>query len=438
MERSGGSREPTGELTAACPVLAFDLDGNAVAQFEPGDARVQGEYLVTYTESGVTTIRDIADFSERFSTRGEIVAELNGKLVALTRQALTPGAPLPDAFEPARTQAWLVDPRAKRTTGPCQLPNSNQMLGQRDFYLLAGETRLLVTENAPVTSVTLCSLQPMRVLFQSPLYGSKPWLTDATERTLFLSGSPLPQRHNAGDSSADLPVTETYDHRAIDLHSGVVALARVKEISSLFSEHALSLSADERTLVVASHLQAALFATRPFHWLGSISLAQGAPGLDSSYDLTPEIRLLSDGNTALALFDLSWTTYPAAPEPNVQLSVLSLPQRRVLLRGKLLGEIYAEETSRRTALVVDVAAPEPGIALATIDGQGKLTRRALASDEGVNAGQRLPPEFASLTRVERRSPAAPSAASVIAQRLAPKLCWVGGLFVPRAACPNGR
>jgi hypothetical protein len=435
MTRTSGGLGPNGELTAACPELAFDRQGNAVAQFEPGEAQVVGQYLVTYAESGSTTIRDIADFRDRFVTHGEVVAALGEQLVVVTREAIAPGKSVLDRFEKAHIEAWLIDPVRKQTAGPCRLSDSNQT-SSRDFHLLAGGTRLLVTENLPVTSVTLCGLDPARVILHSSISGTKPWLTDPHEKTLYLSGLSLPPPLNGRDYKADLPTTEIYEHRQIDLRSGVAARARVKESAPVLVEHALSLSDDQQTLVVASHLQLALFATKPFHWLSSISLEKGMEGFDSSYNLTPEVRLLADGRSALAFFDLSWVTGFGQPPRKIELSLISLTKHRLELRGQLLGAVYQDKNMRHTGAVVDVAAPEPGIALLTIDEQGKLTRRALAVGEGSDPGQRLPQELVGMTRLELYPPAAPDGPTAIAQSLAPKLCWVGGLFVPRAACPN--
>jgi hypothetical protein len=394
-----------------------------------------GQYLVTYAESGTTTIRDIADFRDLFVTHGDVGAALGEQLVVLRREAAAPGKSVLDRFENAHVEAWLIDPITKDTAGPCRLSDSNQT-SSRDFHLLASGTCLLVTENSPVTSVTLCGLDPARVILHSSISGSNPWLTDPDEKTLYLSGLTLPPPLNERDSSADLPTTEVYEHRAIDLHSGVAARVRVKESVPVLVEHALSLSADRQTLVVASHLQVALFATKPFHWLSSISLDKGMEGFDSSYNLTPQVRLLADRRTALAFFDLSWSTELGQPPRKIELSLISLTKHRLELRGQLLGEVYQDEVTRHTGAVVDVEAPEPGIALLTIDDQGKVTRRALAVGEGSDPGQRLPQELIGMTRLELHRPAVPIEATAIARSLAPKLCWVGGLFVPRAACPD--
>jgi len=330
----------------------------------------------------------------------------------------------------------LIDPVGKHTAGPCRLSDSNQTPTGRDFHLFVGGTRLLVTENSPVTSVTPCGIDPARVILHSSLIGSKPWLTDRAEKTLYLSGLTLPPPLNGRDPSADSPTTQISEHRALDLRSGAAARVRVKESAPDLEEHTLSLSSDEQTLVVASHLQVTLFATKPFHWLSSISLDEGMEGFDSSYNLTPEVFLLADGHTALAFFDLSFATELGQPARKNEFSLISLTKHRLQLRGQLLGEVYEDKSTRHTGAVVDVAAPEPGLALLTIDEQGKVRRRALAVGEGSEPGQRLPQELIGMTRLEPHSPPVPVGTQAIAQHLAPKLCWVGGLFVPRAACPN--
>ena len=416
--RDGGScTPPLGTLVARCPSLAFDRAGVAVAVFQPAEAKAIGQYLVTYGADAATTVRDIADFQARFVTRGEIVAEVGGALIAVERER-TKGKPQP-SYERANFRAWVVDVKRQRAQGPCRLGAGYGEYGQRAFHVLAEGTRLLTFAEPPSGNVLLCDVATGRTLFQSPIVGFEPWQTDAKERMLYLSGLPVRSPRTSSSLGDESDFNRTFEHVALDLHTGASARVRTKHSVTDIAALTPSLSRDGSSLLVASHLQVTLLATKPLRVQATVSLETVAKGWDSSENLSPILHLLSeDGRTVLALFDLRrFGDDQSALQTEAWL--ISLGQRKVLLHGWLTGNVLENPSTREASFEIQPQGSNAARQSVIVDAQGKVTRRALPALDSLRSAGTMP-----------------KIPNALAVGLAPQLCWVDGLFVPQSACPR--
>lgn len=189
------------------------------------------------------------------------------------------------------------------------------------------------------------------------------------------------------------------------------------------------LGADGETLVVATHEQIRFFSLHPFRALSEVVLevVLEGPAIDSSYNLTPALTILPDANTLLA-------AYGVVAGSAFEIWILSIRDRAVLHHGRSVLGWMSDDSGARGAIVLESLQPgRAGIVLGAT--KAGLVSRPLAPGEGVDAGQKPPPEIAGLRpRTASHGQRNALAEEAALQSLATTMCTLGGLRVPRAVC----
>jgi hypothetical protein len=202
---------------------------------------------------------------------------------------------------------------------------------ERDCVPARG-TRLLVREGNPYGHVTLCSVEPARVLGSFATEGGRTWAADRGERNVFISGIPVPAPKKADLTTPEYTVF--YDHVAVNLLSGAVQRARTKEPTADVPGRDIVVAANGETVAVGSHANLAFFSTKPFRSVSSVKLEGSFGGVDSSYHLTPDLLLLPDGLTLLATYRHTEYSPPDRRPSEVRYAWLaSLKTRKLTTQG---------------------------------------------------------------------------------------------------------
>lgn len=451
LDRAGGGSCTAGTLTTGCGQIAIEVDGARVLKlYRSDEASVVGDYLVTHSPSGPAAVLGLADLAERLSFKGEIVATLDGgkKLVSRTETPIAAKSSGSSMGGPSlvRVDVRVLDPATRKTSNPCFVGNEIPLpvVSRPTVRLLRDGSRLLVRaggdSGSPTGAVTLCSLDPARVLARFEAVGARVWTTTADEKTLFLSGIPVPSKARTG--SMPDTFTALVDSVAIDTTTGAVQRVRQKEATSDIPGRDMVLAADGSTLAVGSHAMITFFETHPLKATTPLKLEIDFGNFDSSYDLTPSLELLPDGSTMTASIDGAPLAVPGmankAPTEYGHVWLVSLKTRQVVLRGTRLSEFYASGDHSSGFLLAPSSSKSERLVVRT-DAAGTTRTRTLTAGEGVAEGQKLPLELAAMevhSSGMRRGSLEPAEVSLdVAKQLASQLCSVGGLFVPKAACP---
>jgi hypothetical protein len=440
ISRVGGSCDG-GKLTMSCGQLDLDTEGRIHGAYWRGEAITRGRYLVTYSPAGPAVIRDIDTFNGLMSVTGEVVSDVDdgNRLVMVGETALSKPVVRDGKNVTTRVDASLVDPRSRKISGKCPLQNSVSFYNVPEFAILGGGTHLLVREGDPYSHVSLCGLEPARVLASFATEGGRTWVADRNEQNVFISGVPVPAPKKADLMTPEY--TAFYDHIAVELLSGAVQRVRTKETTADVPGRDLVVAADGETVAVGSDANLAFLSTKPFRPVSSLKL-EGWFGGDgtSSTNRTPNLFVLPDGLTLLATYrHTEYGTPDGRPSEVCYAWLASLKTRKLITQGTMLTNLYEERASQRSGFVVSSTDAESTVVL--VDGAGHVTTRKATGDEGDSPGRKLPPELASMKRHEEsRMPThagfqgGATVDPAVAVRIAASLCSRGGLFVPRAMC----
>jgi hypothetical protein len=428
--------------TVRCGQIAVDTDGHLLGAYWNGESVIRGRYLVTYSPTGLATIKNIDDFNDLLSIQGEVVSEVEAgrKLVVIAVTPLDrPSTRNGETFT-HRVDAHLVDPLAHKVSGPCRLSDSATASFAWDsppeVRVLADGARWIVREGDSTGRVTLCSLEPSRVLAAYSTWGDKTWLTDRKERVLFVSGIPVRSTPTKMKDVLEPDVVEFFDHVSVDLASGRAQRIRTREETAGVPGRDMVLAANGGTLAVGSYARIELFSTEPFRCVDSLKLEIDFGSFDSSYDMSPQFTLMGDGATVAAtLVNPGYIRPQSVYAPDRRLWLVSLNTRKLILRGRMLTELYEDRATGRSAFAARLSSPKEEQSIVVVDEHGNVTTREMTAGEGDAPGEKLPTEFASMKRrLEPTWQDASEVDSTAAGRLAEKFCAVGGLFVPKAAC----
>jgi hypothetical protein len=339
-----------------------------------GDLAIHGRYLVARDSSGLAAIQSPDDFSVAMTVQGDIVAAVDGG----TKLVVATETPL---ARPTTRKGETLTVRVEvRVVDPVAKKTSSAcVLGDAPRGMLdhGPEARLFAHGS--------------RLLLRAP----NPFadvIVCAVEPGHVLARFPTEGGHtwvidrdeqHVLISGIPTATKEIVEHAEVDAVSGAAQRLRTKEETADIPGRAVLLGPDGGTLLVGSHRLLTLFSTKPFQRVASLKLSTEFGSFDSSYNLTPRLTLLPDGTTVEAVIETTDN-----PPPTGQ-PVQTEHVWRVSLATRRLDDPTGQSTARPPT--------------------AKTTANAGADDD-----------------------------AIVAARVASNLCSIGGVFVPKAACPAPR
>ena len=420
--RNGTCKDAT--LSSVCITTVVDVDtGTTVGAYAPYEIGTRGKWLVRLLAPANATVLD-RDLKVLGSAVAYDFLPLDDThLLFIDRPPLRPDA---DDTRSVRT----IDLATQESSKGCSI-SVKQFTSQpiSSAGLAAnGATLVFQASRRNGGNVWLCDVASGKILGNWAPQGDRAWALDADGKTLYVSGIVI-NRPTVGHPSNDYEPVVEVEHLAINAASGeVLGRARTEERSR--SSRSVAFVPQGNLLVITHGRELTMLAAKPLRSPpgppAKAGYAYGGPMALAESDVASAIRVLPNGtflvDYGIVLPGMTNHAATAWKRARREVRLYSAKTRAVLWEG-VLATIFEDKTQKRAGWIsIPKPAADPNVVV--VDANGVVTTRALPPD--FDAG--FPPELAGL--IDTGGPSV----TEIAEKLAPNLCAIGGLYVPRKLC----
>ncbi len=409
-------------LKSACTTTVLDVEhGKVLGAYPPYQIAARGKWIV-HLAGGRGTVLD-RDLRPVVSTASahDVVPIDDTHLVHVDRPLRGPTA------EEDTRAVRVLDLATRESTKGCALTGKNLTSRPVGSAGLAanGTTLVFQLSMRDGNAVILCELASGKTLGQWKPSGDDAWLLDDTGKTLFVTDIVI-DVPRVGHPSNDYAAVAVLEHLAINAATGeVIGRARTESRSG---PRRIAFVPNGDLLVITNGSQTTMLGTKPLRSPpGPPPKAGYAPlGFPGMPDSGSEIRAFANGTFLVLEGAVPPYGVPSRRRATSwRTRLYSAKTRSVLWEGST-RTIFEDKPNKTAGWIARAKTPADGPTVVVVDANGVVKTRPLPPD--FDAG--FPPELAGMVSTPE-----PPTEEEIAEKLAPNLCAIGGLFVPRAICP---